>query len=333
MNQPAVPSSLVALGLLLVSFILTWLWTPPLLRVLRALGMGRSIREDVPDRHKAKLGTVTMGGWVILLPVVLLFLFIHATRVYVFRFSGQLVLLPLTVLLAYGVLGAVDDWLGIHRGRGLRARTKFVIQVLIALGAMMWMYNLYEPPPFFLPGIPESLPVQAWWYVPLGVFIIVGSSNAVNLTDGLDGLASLVTSTSFIALGFLALFHQDLQVAQFAFLLAGSLLGFLWFNVHPAQVFMGDTGSLAVGAALGVVALMLGEWFVLPLLALIPVVETLSVILQVGYFKMTGGRRIFRMSPLHHHFELVGWAETQVVTRFWLVQVMAAIVGVAIAMA
>ncbi len=325
-------TQLVALGLLLLTFVLTWLWTPPLLRLLHHLGMGRSIREDVPERHRAKMGTVTMGGWVILLPVLVMFLFIHATRVYVLRFRGQMVLLPLVIMLAFGLLGAVDDWLGIRRGRGLRARTKFTAQVIFALVAVYWLRHIYAAPPLYLPGIPEPIPV-GWWYWPLGVFIIVGSSNAVNLTDGLDGLASLVTATSFVALGFLGLFHQVIEVAQFCFLLAGSLLGFLWFNVHPAQVFMGDTGSLAVGASLGVVALMLGEWFVLPFVALIPVLETLSVILQVVYFKLTGGRRIFRMSPLHHHFELAGWAETQVVTRFWLVQVMAALVGVAIAMA
>ncbi len=323
---------LVALGLLVVTFLLTWLWTPPLLRLLRALGMGKGLRADVPERHLAKLGTVTMGGWVIWLPVVFMLLFIHATRVYRLRFSGQVVLLPLAMVFGFGLLGAVDDWLGIRRGYGLRARTKFVVQVLLAAVGVWWIQHIYAAPPLFLPGIPKPVPV-GWWYFPLGIFIIVGSSNAVNLTDGLDGLASLVTATSFAAFGFLALHHEAMELAQFCFLLTGSLLGFLWFNVHPAQVFMGDTGSLAVGAALGVVALMLGEWFVLPFLALIPVLETLSVILQVAYFKLTGGRRIFKMSPLHHHFELSGWAETQVVTRFWLTQVMAALVGVALALA
>ncbi len=323
---------LVALGFLVVTFVLTLLWTPPLLRILRAWGMGKAVRPDVPERHLAKLGTVTMGGWVIVMPVILMLLFTHATRVYTLRFSGQVVLLPLAVMFGFGVLGAVDDWLGIRRGRGLRARTKFLMQVLMALAAVWWIENIYAAPPLFLPGIPQPVSI-GWWYLPVGVFIIVGSSNAVNLTDGLDGLAALVTATSFAGLGVLALHHELPAVAQFCFLLTGSLLGFLWFNVHPAQVFMGDTGSLAVGAALGVIALMLGEWFVLPLLALIPVAETLSVMLQVAYFKLTGGRRIFKMSPLHHHFELSGWAETQVVTRFWLVQVMAALVGVAIALA
>ncbi len=323
---------LIALGFLLVTFLLTWLWMPPFIRFLRWWGMGKYIREDVPDRHMGKLGTVTMGGWGFLLPVALMFLFMHATRVYALRFAGRAVLLPVMTLLAFGLLGAVDDWLGVRKGRGLRARTKFFLQIVLATLAVAWIKQLYEAPGFFLPGIPKPLPA-GWWYWPLGVFIIVATSNAVNLTDGLDGLAALVTATSFVAFGVLGIYHQDYIVAQLCFLMAGALLGFLWFNVHPAMVFMGDAGSLAIGAGLAVVALMLGEWIVLPLVALIPLVETLSVILQVAYFKATGGRRIFKMSPLHHHFELSGWTETQVVTRFWLIQVMAALLGVAIAMA
>jgi len=157
-------------------------------------------------------------------------------------------------------------------------------------------------------------------------------SNAVNLTDGLDGLAGLICATAFAAYGGIALIQGDVFVGRFCFTLVGALFGFLWFNVHPAMMFMGDLGSLSLGAVLGVVSLMTGQWILLPLIAVIPVSNALSDILQVGYFKMTHGKRLFKMAPLHHHFELSGWSETQVVQRFWLISLLCAMVGVAIAL-
>jgi phospho-N-acetylmuramoyl-pentapeptide-transferase len=156
-------------------------------------------------------------------------------------------------------------------------------------------------------------------------------SNAVNFTDGLDGLAGLITVTAFAAYGGIALMQGQIFTARFCFSLVGGIFGFLWFNVHPAQLFMGDTGSLPLGATLAVVALITGQWLLLPLIAVIPVSEALSVILQVGYFKLTKGKRLFKMAPLHHHFELIGWSETQVVQRFWLISLMCALLGLAIA--
>jgi phospho-N-acetylmuramoyl-pentapeptide-transferase len=157
-------------------------------------------------------------------------------------------------------------------------------------------------------------------------------SNAVNLTDGLDGLAGLISATAFAAYGGIALIQGDVFVGRFCFTLVGALFGFLWFNVHPAMLFMGDLGSLSLGAVLGVVSLMTGQWILLPLIAIIPVSNALSDILQVGYFKLTHGKRLFKMAPLHHHFELSGWSETQVVQRFWLISLLCAMFGVAIAL-
>jgi phospho-N-acetylmuramoyl-pentapeptide-transferase len=157
--------------------------------------------------------------------------------------------------------------------------------------------------------------------------------NAINFTDGMDGLAGLIAATAFAAYGGIAILQEQIFLAQFCFILVGALFGFLWFNVHPAQLIMGDTGSEALGASLGVVALMTGHWLLLPIIAIIPVSEVLSVIIQVSYFKLTGGKRIFKMSPLHMHFELSGWSETQIVQRFWLVSLLFTMVGVALAVA
>jgi phospho-N-acetylmuramoyl-pentapeptide-transferase len=170
------------------------------------------------------------------------------------------------------------------------------------------------------------------WYVPIAAFLIVSMSNAINLTDGLDGLAGLISATAFATYGGIALLQGQIFLGRFCFTLVGAIFGFLWFNVHPAQLFMGDTGSLSLGATLAVAALMTGQWILIPLIAVIPVSVVLSVVLQVGYFKLTGGKRLFKMAPLQHHFELLGWSETQVVQRFWLITLLFAMVGVALAL-
>ncbi len=173
-------------------------------------------------------------------------------------------------------------------------------------------------------------------YIPIAVFWIVGMSNAVNFTDGLDGLAGLISATAFATFGGIALLQGQTFLARFSFTLVGAIFGFLWYNVHPAELFMGDTGSLSLGATLAVIALMTGQWILLPIVAIIPVSNVLSVMIQTAYFKYTRrrygeGRRIFKMAPLHHHFELSGWSETQVVQRFWLISLLAAMVAVALA--
>ncbi len=324
----------LALALSGLSFMLAVIWGPPLLRVLRHFRIGKLIRVEGPDRHFTKMGTPTMGGVLIILPVALVTILLNAASLIGVTVLGRSVLLPLLVMLSYALLGAIDDWEGIRgprRGLGMRARTKFLLQVGLALVVAFALKYLLQVPELFWPGVQEPLSLGNL-YIPIAVFVIVGASNAVNFTDGLDGLAGLIAATAFAAYGGIALLQGQVFLGRFCFTLVGALFGFLWWNVHPAQLFMGDTGSLALGATLGVVALMTGQWLLLPIIAIIPVSEALSVVIQVAYFKATKGKRIFRMAPLHHHFELGGWSETQVVQRFWLVSLLFAMFGVALAL-
>jgi phospho-N-acetylmuramoyl-pentapeptide-transferase len=237
----------------------------------------------------------------------------------------------LGVMFAYAFLGAVDDWEGLRGSRqGMRARTKFIFQVIFAVAVAFVLRYVLRVPDMYLPGVRGEVSLGIW-FIPAASFVIVFFSNAVNLTDGLDGLAGLISATAFATYGGIALIQGQWFLSRFCFTLVGAMFGFLWFNVHPAQLFMGDTGSLSLGATLAVVAFMTGQWPLLPLIAIIPLSTALSVILQVSYFKLTHGKRLFKMSPLHHHFELSGWSETQVVQRFWLISLLFAMIGVALA--
>lgn len=325
----------IALSLAGISFMLTAIWGPPLLRILRYFKVGKTIRVEGPQRHITKMGTPTMGGVLFVLPVLLITFLLNAASLIGFNVLGRSVLLPLGVLVLFAILGAVDDWEGLH-GEGMRARTKFLFQVLIALPAAIGLYRVLDVPNLYLPGVKGEIPIPELVYVPVAVIIMVGFANAVNFTDGLDGLAGLISATMFAFYGAIALMQQQAFLARFCFTLVGAVFAFLWFNVHPAELFMGDTGSQALGATLAVVALMTGQWALLPLIAIIPMSILLSVIFQTLYFKYTRrrfgeGRRLFKMAPLQHHFELMGWSETQVVQRFWLISLLAAMLGVALA--
>lgn len=329
--------SSLALALAGISFMLTIIWGTPLLRVLRHLKIGKAIRVEGPQRHITKTGTPTMGGLMIILPVLLITILMNATPLLGFRRTGRSVLLPLGVLVLFAILGAIDDWQGLRgrKGEGLRARTKFFFQCLIALVAAIGLYYFLDVPHLYWPGVKGEIELGIV-YIPIAVFWIVGMSNAVNFTDGLDGLAGLISATAFAAFGGIALLQGQTFLARFSFTLVGAIFGFLWYNVHPAELFMGDTGSLSLGATLAVIALMTGQWILLPIVAIIPVSNVLSVMIQTAYFKYTRrrygeGRRIFKMAPLHHHFELSGWSETQVVQRFWLISLLATMVAVALA--
>jgi phospho-N-acetylmuramoyl-pentapeptide-transferase len=323
----------LSLSLSLLAFIMTVIWGSPLIQLLKFFKVGKIIREEGPDRHVEKLGTPTMGGFMIIAPVLLLTILLNAaTLLGLDDLLGQPVVIPLIVMVAFGILGAVDDWEGIRgtrKGLGMRARTKFLIQLALSLATAFALKYVVEVPEMYWPGYPEPISLGNW-YIPIATIMIVGLSNAMNFTDGLDGLAGLIAATSFAAYGGIALMQGQVFLARFCFTIVGALFGFLWFNVHPAELFMGDTGSLALGAALATFALMTGQWLILPIIAIIPVSETISIILQVTYFRWTGGKRLFRMAPLHHHFELLGWSETQVVQRFWLVTLIAAMLGIAI---
>ncbi len=325
----------LALALSGLGFILAVIWGSPLLRILRHYKLGKMIRLEGPDSHITKMGTPTMGGIIIIVPVALVSILLNAVSLLGLNVLGSSILLPLLVMIAFSILGAIDDWEGIRgprRGLGMRARTKFLLQIILAVVTAFILKNYVNVPQMYWPGSHATFDLGIW-YIPLATFIIVAMSNAVNLTDGLDGLAGLISATAFAAYGAIALTQGNLFIGRFCFTVVGSLFGFLWFNVHPAQLFMGDTGSLSLGALLGVISLMTGQWLLLPLIAIIPISNIASDILQVAYFKITHGKRLFKMAPLHHHFELLGWSETQVVQRFWLISLLGAMFGIAVAMA
>ena len=324
----------LVLGLAMFSFVMTAIWGTPLLRVLRHFKIGKIIRVEEPDKHRIKMGTPTMGGVMFILPVLLLTGLLNAAALIGLDVTGRSVLVPLIVMVSFGVLGAIDDWEGIRgkrRGDGLRIRTKFFAQVLLAVGTAFVLKYLLVVPDMFLPGYRNEIEL-GWWYIPIAAFVIVSESNAVNFTDGLDGLAGLISATAFAAFGGVALINGQVYLAQFCFIIVGALFGFLWFNVHPAELIMGDTGSMALGSTLAVVALMTGQWPLLLVIAVIPLSEALSVVIQVAYFRMTKGKRFFKMTPIHLHFELLGWSETQIVQRFWLIGLLSAMIGIGLAL-
>jgi phospho-N-acetylmuramoyl-pentapeptide-transferase len=326
----------LALSLAGLSFMMTVIWGGPLLRILRHYKIGKIIRVEEPSHHAIKMGTPTMGGVMIIVPVLLLTVLLNAVSLIGFTQSGvgRSVLVPMIVMLGYAILGMIDDWEGIRgkrKGEGMRARTKFLFQVLLGVGTAWVLKYLLGSPDLIVPGIHGVFDLD-WWYVPIAAFIIVGASNAVNFTDGLDGLAGLISATAFAAYAMIALNQHQLYLARFCFTLVGAMFGFLWFNVHPAELMMGDTGALSLGATMAVVALMTGQWAVLPIIAIIPVSEMISVVIQIVYFRLTKGKRFFKMAPVHLHFELLGWSETQVVQRFWLIGLVAAMIGVGLAL-
>ena len=315
-----------------LAFVMTAIWGNPLLRILRHFKLGKIIRIEQPEGHRVKMGTPTMGGVMFILPVLLLSGLLNAVALIGVTTSGigRSVLLPMAVMVGFAILGAVDDWEGIHgkrKGDGMRARTKFAVQVILALATAYVLKYMGIAPDLYLPGYFFEVEI-GWIYVPIAAFIIVAESNAVNFTDGLDGLAGLIAATAIAAFGGIALIQEQTYLARFCFILVGALFGYLWFNVHPAQLIMGDTGSMALGSVLAVIALMTGQWPMLLVIGIIPLAEMLSVVIQIVYFRMTGGNRFFKMTPIHHHFELLGWSETQIVQRFWLIGLMAALVGI-----
>jgi len=334
-------------GAMLTALIIAFLAGPPILSWLRRRGLGQVIRLDGPHAHLAKAGTPTMGGLIILASVVI-------PTVLWARMDNAYLLIALGLTMAMGVLGFVDDYLKVVRreSRGLVARNKLVGQLLLGLllGLLIWTYPLSEYPvnhttlPFFKEW---RLVIWVPFFVPFVALVVSGSANAVNLSDGLDGLAAGLAAIAGGTFGvfayligrvdasqYLGLFYLPGvgELSVFCAALAGGALGFLWFNSHPAEVFMGDTGSLALGGALGTVAVLIKGEFLLLIIGAVFVAEALSVILQTSWFKWTRkrfgqGRRIFRMAPLHHHFEQLGWSEPKVVVRFWIAGVLCALIA------
>ena len=310
-----------------LAFLLTVPWGNWVVRELQKRGATKRIRADGPATHQAKSGTPTMGGLYILAAIGVITVGLAA--------AGYVqALLPLLAMLAYGLLGAFDDLQGIKDsvGVGWLARSKFPWQWVVGVVVALVMFWTARPHAVVVPISGKTCDV-GWWYVPIVALLIVGTSNAVNLTDGLDGLAGGTSAIAYGAYGMIAELSGQDALSRFCFALAGVLLAFLWFNVHPARMFMGDTGSQALGAGLAAVAALSGHWVLLPLVGAVFVAIALSVIVQVGYFKYSRrrygqGRRIFRMAPLQHHLELGGWSEVQITSRFWIVALVAAALGV-----
>ncbi len=330
----AIVSTLTALGIALY-------FGPKLIRALQRMQIGQTIRDDGPQSHLSKSGTPTMGGILILASIVVsVLLWADLTNVYVW--------VVLFVIVSFGIVGFVDDYRKVIRkdSNGLIARWKYFWQTVIGLATAIFLYQFAQTPEetsLLIPFIKDVLPQLGIFYIVFTYFVIVGTSNAVNLTDGLDGLA--IVPTIMVAGAFAIFAYMTGNVNFSAYLnipyisltselvvvctaIVGAGLGFLWFNTYPAQVFMGDVGSLALGAALGVIAVLVRQELVLFIMGGVFVIETLSVILQVGSYKLRG-ERIFRMAPIHHHYELKGWPEPRVIVRFWIISLMLVLIGLA----
>ena len=314
---------------------------PRMIRYLSSYNIGQSVRDDGPESHFSKAGTPTMGGALILVAIVI------STLMWS-DLSSRFVWVVLFVTIGFGAIGWIDDYKKIVYGdsRGLTARIKYLWQSVVGLTAALALFHTAQFPietQLIVPFIKDILIDLGWMYVVLTYFVIVGSSNAVNLTDGLDGLAILPTVLVGGALGVFAYVTGNINFSSylgipyvpgvgemviFCGAIVGSGLGFLWFNTYPAQVFMGDVGALALGAALGAIAVIVRQEIVLFIMGGLFVAETMSVIVQVASFKLTG-RRIFRMAPLHHHYELKGWPEPRIIVRFWIITVVLVLIGLA----
>lgn len=366
MRVPLPPEMGVCLLMAGIAFLLSVLSGRPLIALLKRLRFGKKIRIDGPASHMVKMGTPTMGGAMFIGVTIILIAAMYAYSRVAVRVNpnfagvvlvGRSLAIPLFVMIGFAVLGAIDDYMGVRgvrRGEGMRGRTKAVIQLVIAVVAAVVMniapsfvwtptgpvFDLSKPlfgiSKVGVPGLAQPLDLGVWW-IPAAIFIIHGFANAVNFTDGLDGLAALISGVAFVAYGVIAYMQGQVFLTMLCMVLIGAMLGFLWFNVHPAQLIMGDLGSEALGATLAVIALMTGQWLLLPIIAIIPVAEVISVMIQVGWFKLTKrrygeGRRFFKMSPIHNHFVLLGWSEPQIVQRFFVLSLLFGMVGIGMAL-
>lgn len=326
-----------------VAIVITLLLGGPLIRILKKLQLGQNIREEVPPRHLQKAGTPTLGGVLMLISAII--------GIVIFGdLTNQAVILGLAVLVFLGLLGLWDDYVKVRggRARGINKRTKLLFQFLVAGAVGMVLY--FSP---VEPGLKSKTNFLLFknivvdfgiFYIPLVMLVLVGSSNAVNLSDGLDGLAAGLLAVALGSYTALCYVSGNFKIAQylniqfvpiagemtvFCLALTGACLGFLWFNSYPAEIFMGDTGSLPLGGALGLVAIISKHELLLPIVGGVFVLEAGSVLIQVIYFHSTGGKRVFRMAPLHHHYELKGWAEPKIVTRFLIIAILCGVVALA----
>ena len=312
-------------GLLLAFAIVVILMTP-YIRVLGVLGFRKQIRVEEPQSHYIKEGTPTMGGLLIVAVVIGIYLFLYQPDAATFA--------PLVTLASVGLLGAFDDYLNAKTGEGISVRQKLLWLTVVAFVAAYQIQSTYAINQIAVPFV-GAVDIDPTVYIFFAAFAIIAAANGVNITDGLDGLAGGTVAIAFVAYMLIALLNVPNQVnlGILCAIIIGALLGFLWFNVHPAQIFIGDSGSLALGATLAVTALITGQILVLPLIGIIFVIETGSVIIQRVYFRATGGKRLFRFTPIHGHFELAGWDEEKITIRFWIIGILAALLGVTLFLA
>ena len=324
-----------ALTLGAFTFVMAVIWGGPLIELMRRMNLGKQIRVDGPQTHLAKMGTPAMGGILIVGWIVLVSIVVNIVQIVQERDIAESVAIPLGVMISYSILGGIDDYQGfrLKPGEGMPARIKIWFQLGIALVAAVLLYWVVNDGQGYMavPTVPFLINIGII-YIPIAVIVIAGTANAVNMTDGLDGLAGIIVATAFMAYGIIAVLQNQQFLVTFSLITTGACFAFLWYNAKPAQMFMGDVGSQALGGALGVVALMTNQWLILPIIAAVPIATMLSTTLQVLYFKATGGKRLFKMAPLHHHFELIGWSETQIVQRWWLIAILSAMTGIALAL-
>jgi phospho-N-acetylmuramoyl-pentapeptide-transferase len=328
------------IGAAITAFLFFVFVAPAFIRYIKNLQIGQVIRDDGPETHLKKEGVPTMGG------MLIIFTIINTTLLWT-NLTNRYVWLILGVTLWFGAIGAIDDFkkISVNNSKGLSAKGKLLLQVT---GAFLLGVILYAHPNFdghlSIPFFKAFRPDLGWFYIVFAILVIVGSSNAVNLTDGLDGLAAgpiIITGTVYLVFSYLAghaLLAKYLQMpfvpgagelAIFCGALVGSCLGFLWYNAYPAHMFMGDVGSLSMGGTLGAIAIITKQEILLAIVGGIFVMEALSVIIQVGFFKLSGGKRVFLMAPFHHHFEKKGWAEPKVVVRFWIISIILGLMALA----
>ncbi len=330
-------------GALLTSLIIAFIMIPILIRYLRKVFYkGQPIREDGPQQHLVKQGTPTMGGIAIVFSVI-------SSCLLWGDLDNSYLWMAMFVTLSYAMLGFADDYLKVskYNSKGVSGKLKLIYQIVIAVIVGIWIQNI-APISYgshiTIPFLKNVLVDLGWFYIPFITVVIIGSSNAVNLTDGLDGLAIVpivIASACFALIAYLTgsskfAYHLQLQfiegsaeLAVFCSAMIGAGLGFLWYNAQPAEIFMGDVGSLACGGAIGVVSVVIKHELLLAIIGGLFVIEAVSVIIQVYYFKFTKGKRFFKMAPIHHHFEKMGWSESKVVARFWIIAVIFAIIGLA----
>ena len=317
---------------LILTFVITVVISFVIIPILKKLKVGQIEREDGPQSHLKKQGTPTMGGIIIIISITIVcaFLFLYYTKMRQEPTIAKNILPLLFASIGFGIIGFLDDFkkLVLKNTKGLKPSAKMIGLLIIAVAYALFLTNILNiGTDIYIPFVHKSIALPIWLYIPFAIFVMLATTNAINLTDGIDGLSSSVTTIILTCLTVIGIIFNIKEVTLFGSTLSGACLGFLLFNLYPAKVIMGDTGSLCLGGAVAAIALYLKMPLILIKIAIIPILETLSVMLQVAHFKRTGNR-IFKMAPLHHHFELSGWKENKVVSVFSIVTLIACIIGI-----